>query len=351
MEQRSPIPDAPVSAQPISDSAARLDSWKEIAAYLARSERTVRRWEENEKLPVHRLQHEKRGSVYAYRHELDAWREDRKTVVEPETTPDESRPDEIATSKPARTRWPVLAGAAVMAVLATLLFQLKLNPNERARPTAHPAIDPEAYQAYLKGHYLWSVSGEPGLKKSREYFEQAIWKEPGYAPAWSGLAQTYNRLASWGVLPSQDARPRARAAAEKALELDNSLTEPLLALADVKMNYEWDWAGTERLCKQAIKLDPKSGEAHGLYGVYLAEVGRTQEAVAETRKAYQLEPLSDVYADNVVWKLYLARRYREAEEWHRQSGCASSLAATTFWHLFICKRATTSRLSLSCGKV
>lgn len=200
-------------------------------------------------------------------------------------------------------------------------IQIKLTQKEQEMLTAHRAVNPAAYEMYLKGRHLWEISGEENLKRSKEYFEQAIDEDPGYALAWSGLADTYDRLASWGVLSRQEAGPRARAAAQKALELDSSLVNPLVTLAGVKMNLEWDWAGTERLCRQAIAMSPNSGEAHSAYAIYLAEVGRTEEAIAEARKAHEAEPLSDVIADNVVWNLYLARRYSEAEsEWHKQFG-------------------------------
>ena len=192
-------------------------------------------------------------------------------------------------------------------------IQIKVTPGERALLTTPRAVDPAAYEAYLKGRYLWERHGEENLKKSREYFEQAIEKDPGYALAWAGQADTYDSLASWGVVSFQNALPRARAAAEKALELDNSLVGPLVTLAGVKMNYEWDWAGAERLCKRAIELSPNYGIAHHQYATYLAEVGRTREAVAEARRAREVEPLSGVFVANVVWKLYLAHQYDQAE--------------------------------------
>jgi eukaryotic-like serine/threonine-protein kinase len=192
-------------------------------------------------------------------------------------------------------------------------IQIKVTQRERTLLATARVIDPAAYEAYMKGRYLWELSGEESLRKSREYFEQATEKDPSYALAWAGLADTYNRLAGWGVLSNQDAMPRARAAAEKALELDNTLVQPLVTLAVVKMNYEWDWAGAERLCKRAIELNPNYGEAHHIYATYLAEVGRLREAVAEARRAREVEPLSGVYAANVAWKLYLAQQYDEAE--------------------------------------
>lgn len=200
-------------------------------------------------------------------------------------------------------------------------IQIKVTPRERTLLATPRSVDPVAYEAYLKGRYLWERPTEENLTKSREYFEQAIEKDPGYALAWAGLADTYNHLANWGVVSSQDARPRARAAAEKALELDNSLVGPLVALAGVKMNYEWDWAGAERLCKRAIELSPNYGNAHHQYATYLAEVGRAQEAVAEARRAREVEPLSAEFGANVVWKLYIAHQYDQAEsEFRKLSG-------------------------------
>jgi TolB-like protein len=124
-------------------------------------------------------------------------------------------------------------------------IQIKVTPRERALLATPRAVDPAAYEAYLKGRYLWERKGEENLVKSREYYEKAIEKDSGYAMAWAGLADTYGSLANWGVLSRQDTAPRARAAAEEARELDPSLAGPLVELAEVKMNYEWDWDGAE----------------------------------------------------------------------------------------------------------
>ena len=192
-------------------------------------------------------------------------------------------------------------------------IEINVTPQERSLLAAPRAVNPEAYEAYLQGRYWGDRPSEENFTKSRMYFERAIEKDPGYALAWAGLGEAYEYLSALGVLPSQDGLPRARAAAEKALELDNSLVGPLVTLALVKMCYEWDWTGAERLSKQAIELSPNDGEAHHLYATYLAEMGRMDEAVAEAQRARDVEPLSPVYAANVIWKLYLARRYHEAE--------------------------------------
>jgi TolB-like protein/DNA-binding winged helix-turn-helix (wHTH) protein/Tfp pilus assembly protein PilF len=196
-------------------------------------------------------------------------------------------------------------------------IQIKMTPVEQKLLAGPRAIDPEAYEAYLKGRYLSEHPTEENLRNSRTYLERSIGKDPGYAVAWAGLASTYNQLGNWGVATSQEARPRARAAAEKALELDGSLVGPLVELANVKRNYEWDWAGAERLYKRAIELRPSNGAAHHAYATYLAEVGRVGEAVAEERRARDADPLSPEFGANVAWKLYLARRYDEAEQEYR----------------------------------
>jgi TolB-like protein len=211
-----------------------------------------------------------------------------------------------------------LQDAVAQAVASAI--QVKLTPQERTLLTTPKAVDPEAYEDYLKARHFWELSGEENLQKSADYFEKTTTKDPGYALAWAGLADTYNYLGAWGVLPEQDARPRARAAAERALALDKSLVGPVVTLASVKADYEWDWAGTERLCKQAIEMNPGYGNAHHTYATYLAELGRTKEAVAEARRARDVEPLSAVYSANVAWKLYLDRQYEQAElEWRKSA--------------------------------
>jgi TolB-like protein/DNA-binding winged helix-turn-helix (wHTH) protein/Tfp pilus assembly protein PilF len=202
-------------------------------------------------------------------------------------------------------------------------IRIQVTPQEQARLEAPRSVNPEAYEAYLKGRYFWQPGGEKNLAKSLEYFQQSIEKDPSYALAWAGLADAYTRLVDWGVLPVKEAAPRTRAAAEKALNLDGRLAEPVIALAFVKMQYEWDWAGAEQLCKRAVEANPNYGRAHSAYAMLLALTGRVPEALAEARQAHQVEPLDPVFAADLSWKLYLAHQYDEAErerrkwaEWH-----------------------------------
>ncbi|HKE27435.1 MAG TPA: winged helix-turn-helix domain-containing protein [Bryobacteraceae bacterium] len=204
-------------------------------------------------------------------------------------------------------------------------IQIKVSGQEGSLLATQRTVDPEAYEAYLKGRYFWQPGGEKNEAKSLEYFQQAIQKDPSYAPAWAGVADAYLRLASWGVLPAREAAPQVRAAAEKALTLDSNLIEPLVALVGVKTWCEWDWSGAEQLCKRAIQLSPNSGQAHSAYSMLLAATGRMQEGIAEERLARQADPLDSVFAASMSWRLYLAHRYEEAErelrkwdEWHSQ---------------------------------
>jgi TolB-like protein/DNA-binding winged helix-turn-helix (wHTH) protein len=180
------------------------------------------------------------------------------------------------------------------------------------------AVDPEAYEAYLKGRYFLAPGGEQNSAKSLQYFQQAIQKDPNYALAWTGQAAAYVRLASWGVLPRKEAALGAQAAAEKALALDNTLVSPIVSLAAIKIHYEWDWSGGEELCKRVIESHPNDGEAHSAYSMLLAATGRKQEAVAEERLALRADPLNSVFASSLTWRLYLTHNYEEAErEWHK----------------------------------
>ncbi len=207
----------------------------------------------------------------------------------------------------------VLALQGAVAKAVTREIQVKLTPREKTLLATPRTVAPEAHEAYWKGRYLWEQSGELNLTKSRVYFEKAIDKDPGYASAWAGLADAYERLANWGVMSRQDAGPRGRAAAEKALQLDDSLVEPVVAIANVKMQYEWDWTGAGRLFRQAIGLSPNYGHAHHNYALYLALTGRAQEAVREGQRAHEIEPHSGIYAVGVIWFHYLAHQYDQAE--------------------------------------
>lgn len=444
--------DRPPSARP-ERMPARLESWKEIAAYLNRDVTTVQRWEKREGMPVHRHLHDKRGSVYALSSELDAWRESRKLRLEEEEEKDlapEPQPEALSSPPPVRPtrRWLVLGGAAALALLAlayvvarnragaarptriksiaVLPFQnlsgdpsqeyfadgmteeligqlsripglrvisrtssmhfkntqlsvpeiartlgvdaivegslvregreirvhtqliraaadehiwageyqreygsileiqeeftrniveqieVNLTPEDRARLAAVHPVDPEAYQDYLKGRYYFNQRTEDALNKSIRSFEQAVASDPGYAPAYSGLAEAYAMLGFRGGFPSKDALSHAKAAALKAVELDDDLSEPHACLGFIAETYDWDWSTAEREYKRALELNPGDTQAHNWYAGYLIYTGRFEEGISEAMRARDLDPLSLPINNALAGRLLAVGRQDEA---------------------------------------
>ena len=178
-------------------------------------------------------------------------------------------------------------------------LKTKLSGAEVAKVEKGYTANPEAYRLYLQGRFYWNKRSEPNLKKSIEYFDQAIALDPAYALAYAGLADAY------GVLPSNtdDSRPdetypKARAAAQKALEINPNMAEPHATLGYVLHEYDWKHAEAEKEFKRAIEIDPNYPSAHQWYGEYLMNMGRSDEAIAELKRALELDPLSPVL--NVV---------------------------------------------------
>lgn len=192
-------------------------------------------------------------------------------------------------------------------------IQLKLTSQQRANlGTAH-IVDPEAHELYLKGRYFWSKRDQEGFTKAIEYFQQAIAKDPTYAAAYAGLADSYALSGGFNLVPVGQAMPRAQAAAERALELDGNLGEAHASLGLIAPFNNWNWADAERHYERAIELNPNYATAHHWYAEgYLMPVGRADEAIAEIRKAQALDPLSAVIATDLGKELYFVRRYDEA---------------------------------------
>ncbi len=442
-------------------ASERLDSWKEIAAYLRREVRTVQRWERSEGLPVHRHLHEKLGTVYAYRSELDTWWHSRQAGIEKQEqsnqhvtseTPVEapktakqnihvsrlvfvtlavaftitiaSNYGQIArwiehwrNPAPSRVRVAVLpfknlggdpdqqyfaAGLTdemiarlsqvspqkirVVALNATYLdkplreigkefqvgyvlkgsvrraggrvgvtgeliqvqdqtevwaqsYERDLSDvlqiqSEIARaiasaissklPTSStpaPQVDPEAYEAYLKGRYFWNKRTPESLTKAVQYFEHAIAKQPNYAAAHAGLADCYGLLGSvpYTALPPKAAFPKAEAAANRALEIDPNLAEAHVSLGYAKLVYEWDSSGAQREFQRALQLRPDNATAHQYYAYYLTAIGHLHDAIAERKKAQELDPLSPVITSALGEVLYLNRQFDAAIEQYQKS--------------------------------
>jgi TolB-like protein/Tfp pilus assembly protein PilF len=443
--------------QPASVPERRLDSWKEIAAYLNRDVTTVQRWEKREGMPVYRHVHDKRGSVYAVPEELDAWRANRRTQLEQEfeaedlrshPSPKKPRTDGAPGFAADRLRvWWVLAvvvvcaGAAAgyaawraheraaaepqirsLAVLplrnlsgdasqeyladgitealigrlagirelrvishtSVLRFKdpkmsvpeiakalgvdavvegsviregsrirvsaqlirgatdthlwsetydremrdaltleselaqaiaervrVTVTGEEQQRLTAAPAVAPEVYESYLKGRYAYDEGGRAGLEQSVGYFNDALAKDPTFAPAYVGLAEAYTQLGtvSAGVSPAET-RPKVMSAARKAIELDPDLAEAHVMLAN-SLQEQWQWAAAETEYKRALELQPNDASAHFWYALWLSCQGRTEEAVEWVRRGRELDPVA-VSGGSVAWILFQAHRFDEA---------------------------------------
>jgi TolB-like protein/Tfp pilus assembly protein PilF len=432
-----------VSQEPRPSPNERLDSWKEIAAYLKCSERTVRRWED-EGLPVHRHTHKKKPGIYAYKAEIDVWwrngHERLKQVEDPQKPSTRSLP-----------KWGValaLAAVALAAVTATLIIAnrfrgtgsrvmlavlpfenlsgnpeqeylsdgmteemitqlsnlqpdrlgviartssmkykgarmtvreigrelgvdyvlegsvhrlgsrvhvtaqliqvsdqahlfaeshdrdlgdivalqeevaqiiaqhigIELTANVQARSRKISPVQPEAYEAYLKGRYALNARKAAGFKQALEQFQRAIQLDPTYAPAYAGLADTFSLmgLAPYAVLPSAEVMEKARAAAQTAISLDDSLAEAHASLAIVLFSYQWDWVACEREFRRAIALNPGYATAHLWYSEYLEAMGRFVEAQREDKLAQTLDPVSPVSRQELARLFYFSRQFEES---------------------------------------
>jgi len=428
----------PQSRNELGDAhgADRLDSWKEIAAYLKRVERTVRRWEEKDGLPVHRHQHKSRAAIFAYKSELDAWwnngqrLEDRQVprasrkphlvwllglaaavaaagsliffryrvpatsptlipwiaVLPLENLSGDPQQEYFAdgltetlitdlgkisalrvisrtsvmqykgTKKPIseiarelkvdalvegavmrsgervritaqlieaptdRHLWAesydrdlhdVLALQAEVAQAIAREVKATVSVTERQRFTHSHRVEPGAYEAYLKGRYHWNKRTSEGFQKAADLFNEAIRIDPDFAPAYVGLADTY-AIWYYSPLPIGVRLSHARDAATHALLLDESLAEAHNSRAYLFHRFEWDWAGAEAEFKRALQLNGGYTTAHQWYALFLASMGRFDEATAEARFARDLDPVSPAARATLGRAYYFARRFPEA---------------------------------------
>jgi TolB-like protein/Tfp pilus assembly protein PilF len=190
----------------------------------------------------------------------------------------------------------------------------KLEGEGKKLLSKRPTENVEAYQLYLQGLFYWNKWTQADFKKAADYFTQAVQKDPHYALAYAGLADTYSLLGDSGYLAPSDAWPKAKTAAMQALEIDGTLAEAHTSLGLVKEHFEWDWAGAEREFRSAIELNPNSANAHHWYGDYLANMNRFEEGLRETKKAQELDPLSLIINTTIGWQLYLTRQDDQAIE-------------------------------------
>jgi TolB-like protein/DNA-binding winged helix-turn-helix (wHTH) protein/Flp pilus assembly protein TadD len=200
-------------------------------------------------------------------------------------------------------------------------IRVTVQPSEQAALRNVKSVNPDAYEAYLKGRYFWNKRTTDALNKAKEYFEEAVAKAPDYAQAYSGLADTYALLGDWqyGVMASSEALPAAKAAASKALELDNTLSEAHTSLGFVLSGFDWNWAAAETEFRRAIDLNPGYATAHHWYAWHLSLMGRHREAIAEMRRARSLDPLSLIINADLAEILLIAHFYDESVQQSRKT--------------------------------
>jgi len=337
------------SSQP--NSKQRLDSWKEIAAFFERDERTVRRWELERGLPVHRLPGTARGAVYAFANELEEWLRHKQSQPLGNTDSDpkqpalstvavpDSRPGQFAegeTTSPlqaasgslsvsgqklhcvpwgAHLPW-VIAVALAAGVLTGIYFyrhtaRFAARAGERETAARH-FPNPEAQDFYLQGRYYWSKRTPEDLSKAVDYFTRAIVKDSGYAQAFMGLADCYNLLREFSAMPPEEAYPRALAAAQKAVELDDSSPEAHNSLAFATFYWNWDPVTAEREFKRALELNPNFVQGHHWYATFLMAKKRFPEALDQIEQARQLDPSSTAILADRGFILWHAGQIEEA---------------------------------------
>jgi DNA-binding winged helix-turn-helix (wHTH) protein/Tfp pilus assembly protein PilF len=230
--------------------------------------------------------------------------------------------------------WRILLGVAFVliavpgAYFAWSRFRSRLQPQSRvagefhtsngrepSRSNSRPVLSPksaEAHDLYLKGLYFWNKRTGPGFQRAIEYFLQATKIDPNYAPAYAGLANSYTLLTAYASVSAALYMPQARAAALRALELDDGLAEAHTALALIVQNHDWDWQTSEKEYRRAIELNPNYATAHHWYAEHLMWLGRFDEALSESERARQLDPLSLIIATDNGAILYYSRQYDRA---------------------------------------
>jgi TolB-like protein/DNA-binding winged helix-turn-helix (wHTH) protein/Tfp pilus assembly protein PilF len=199
-------------------------------------------------------------------------------------------------------------------------IQLTLGRSHKPWAADRKLASPSSYQAYdlyLKGRYFWNKRTKEGFQQAADYFQQSIVTDPNYARAYAGLADTFALMSSWSFVPQTEAIPKARAAALRALQLDDNLAEAHTSLALIAENYDYDWQTAEKEYRRAIQLDPQYATTHQWYAEYLSFEGRFPEALEESERARQLDPLSLIIASDHAVILYFARQYDRAIEQFR----------------------------------
>ena len=191
-------------------------------------------------------------------------------------------------------------------------LRLRLSGEDEEKLAKRYTKDAEAYQLYLKGRYFWNKRNEEGFRNGIDYFRRAEEKDPTFALAFSGLADSYALLCDIGVVRPVDEMPKAKAAAQKAVDADPTLAEAYTSRAFVRLAYDWDWLGAQSDFQQALKLNPKYPTAHQWYASYLMQMGKFSLAKAEIEEAHKLDPLSPIISANTGLYSYYEKNYDDA---------------------------------------
>ena len=303
----------------------RLDSWKEVAAYFGRDERTVKRWEKERGLPIHRVPGGGRGTIFAYTSELAAWL--RSSQIKDSSDPAIKLAAPLTTSKeefsaqphPSR-RWgtPGLVFSLVLLLLLSIGFTRFYEIHSvhgRLLPSVSVRTDSEAHKKavefYLQGRYHWNKRTPEDLIMAGDDFAKSAQLDPNYALAFAGSADYYNLVREYTSTPGSETFPLAIVAAKKSIELDPNLSEGHRALAFALFHWNWDIPGAEREFRRAIQLNPSDAEAHHWYATALMSLTRYSEAIQEIERARQIDPASSSIAADRAIILYAAGNKEE----------------------------------------
>lgn len=346
---------SPPEPRPVEAPTDRLDSWKDIATYLERDVRTVQRWEQREAMPVHRHLHDKLGSIYAFRSELDAWRRSRQPLgpgapptltctagpreLEPESRELRHRSAEPHGGPPAThplaqpadesnaAGWMARAAALLIAFatgfVAHMLWSEPAGRPAASRPlrspieygtaSGEPVTGPSRtdHEYRLARYYMWRYD-EESLALAIRHFERALQMDPTHAAAQAALSNAWWARGMFGSIRLRDAEAPARDAARNAMLLDDRLPAAYVAQADVERLFDKDPAAAEQLFRRALALDPNSVEAHHSFALLLMALGRFPEALAHIQRAAALDPTAPAIQSNFGRILYRAGRFDDA---------------------------------------
>lgn len=300
----------------------RLNDWKEIAAFFGRDERTVRRWERQRGLPVHRISGGARNLVFAYTDELEQWLRGDAAVpadlpaqaaetesVEPPQIP-VADADRASDNRGRRRVAGFVAGAMILlAVAAAGIFWIRDVPMP-GHGVYKP--DPKVQDLYLDAVYYMETRQASGLNRAMLLLTEATTLDPNYADAYAKLADTYNMVSQFTLMPARDAYPKAQAAANRAIALDPDNAGGYAALAFAAFYWDKDFVRSRALFERAIRLDPASAQTHHWYALTLMVAGETERPLSEIGKAQELNPQSRSILANKALILFHAGRVDEA---------------------------------------